>query len=659
MSENDCVLVQQEVTVKETDAQCGVGSWKPKCLQKFNNPKCLLFFLCMYGMILSFVVNGINNVNTTSLERRFNLSSARVGMISSAYDISAAVLGLGISYFGSGKNKAKFLATAGLFMVLGSCVMSIPHFSTGLYEAGERVIMLCHEENNSTEVCRTEETHLSNYLYVFVLGQMLHGVGGTTIYTVGISLLDDSVSSSNTPLYIGILYCCSILGPGIGYIIGGQFLDLYVDFDVMDTSSLNVTPEDPRWVGAWWIGFLVAAILNLIVALPLFLFGKELPSAKHVRETRISEAYGAEKSQTNPVKIKRSLKHFMKVVTKLLKNPCFVFLALSMLTEGAIIGGSATFLPKVIEMEFRVSASLAAIYTGIAVVPSAAAGQFLGGFVTRKLKLDIRGTLRLCILAMVVSLFGCSILWIRCSTEDIAGINAPYPISPEFLIQDESVYIPDLTSECNKDCHCTTNIYNPVCDTDGLLYFSPCHAGCKQRSAVVNSSDYTMCSCVNSTEGIEEGRNIGRNAVWDTNCRKSCTILYVFLCLLFLLISFCFLPIAPGDSVQLRCVNAEDKTFAQGLKSFIVRLLGTVPGPVIFGRLLDDSCVVWREECGRILSCWIYDHHLMIRNIFLLFVGTKILSIIFCSLALKLYKAPADNLNSPEEKVELETRVTT
>ncbi|XP_055958060.1 solute carrier organic anion transporter family member 4C1 [Patella vulgata] len=576
---------------EDRETNCGIGSWQPKCLQRGNNPKCLLFFLCMYGMILSFVVNGINNVNTTSMERRFNLSSARVGMVSSAYDISAAILGLGISYFGSGKNKAKWLAVAGLFMVLGSFVMSIPHFSTGFYEAGEKVIKLCLQDGNTTAVCKPEETYLSSYLYVFVLGQMLHGVGGTTIYTVGIALLDDSVSSSTTPLYIGILYGCSILGPGIGYIVGGQFLNFYVDFDRLDSAGLSITPDDPRWVGAWWIGFLVAAILNLTVALPLFLFGKELPSAKHVRETRISEAHGSEKSTISYIKTERSLKHFLGVVTKLLKNPCFVFLALSMLTEGAIIGGSATFLPKVIEMEFRVSASMAAIYTGIAVVPSAAAGQFLGGYITRRLKLDIRGTLRLCIIAMFASLFGCAILWIKCNSEEIAGVNVPYPV--DNLTDDVT---PVLTTECNKGCDCSTNIYEPVCDVDGMIYFSPCYAGCTVKTSSANFSGYTSCSCVNTKDSMFSG--IEKNSVKSTVCRKSCSILYVFLCLLFILISFCFLPVASGDSVQLRCVDAEDKTFAQGLKLFIVRLLGTVPGPVIFGLY-----IIYYRYCSRI--CYI------------------------------------------------------
>lgn len=93
--------------------------------------------------LLGFVVNGINNVNTTSVERRFELPSSRVGSISSAYDISAGILGVIISYFGSGKNKPRMVASACLFMSLGSFIMALPHFITDLYEYGQNVAESC------------------------------------------------------------------------------------------------------------------------------------------------------------------------------------------------------------------------------------------------------------------------------------------------------------------------------------------------------------------------------------------------------------------------------------------------------------------------------------------------------------------------------------
>jgi hypothetical protein len=40
----------------------------------------------------------------------------------------------------------------------------------------------------------------------------------------------------------------------------------------------GLAADDPRWVGAWWIGFICSFLLFLVFALPLFGFGKELPS---------------------------------------------------------------------------------------------------------------------------------------------------------------------------------------------------------------------------------------------------------------------------------------------------------------------------------------------------------------------------------------------
>ena len=51
------------------------------------------------------------------------------------------------------------------------------------------------------------DSGLQNYLYVLILGQLLHGLGGTTLYTVGVGLIDDSVSASSSPMYIGMKMC--------------------------------------------------------------------------------------------------------------------------------------------------------------------------------------------------------------------------------------------------------------------------------------------------------------------------------------------------------------------------------------------------------------------------------------------------------------------
>ena len=41
------------------------------------------------------------------------------------------------------------------------------------------------------------------YMAVFVIGQMLHGVGGAGIYTLAIPYMDSNIQTKNTALYIG------------------------------------------------------------------------------------------------------------------------------------------------------------------------------------------------------------------------------------------------------------------------------------------------------------------------------------------------------------------------------------------------------------------------------------------------------------------------
>ena len=33
--------------------------------------------------------------------------------------------------------------------------------------------------------------------------------------------------------------------------------------------------KDPRWIGAWWIGFMVLGIAIILISLPMFFFPRE------------------------------------------------------------------------------------------------------------------------------------------------------------------------------------------------------------------------------------------------------------------------------------------------------------------------------------------------------------------------------------------------
>ncbi len=97
----------------------------------------------IYCCVPGFLVNGVNNINTSTLERRFQLSSSQVGWVSSAYDISAALFILPITFYGTFGHKPRILAVAAFCMSLGSFTMCMAHFTSGKYEYGSRVADSC------------------------------------------------------------------------------------------------------------------------------------------------------------------------------------------------------------------------------------------------------------------------------------------------------------------------------------------------------------------------------------------------------------------------------------------------------------------------------------------------------------------------------------
>lgn len=184
---------------------CGWQAFTPKCLQVFNTPKGFLFFLCAASFLQGMTVNGFINTVITSIERRFDLHSYQSGLIASSYDIAACLCLTFVSYFGGNGHKPRWLGWGVLVLGIGSLVFALPHFTAGRYEVEM-------DEGLGTGMCLTNQSHveckdsasgLSSYRLIFMLGQLLHGVGATPLYTLGVTYLDENVKSSYSPIYIG------------------------------------------------------------------------------------------------------------------------------------------------------------------------------------------------------------------------------------------------------------------------------------------------------------------------------------------------------------------------------------------------------------------------------------------------------------------------
>lgn len=164
-----------------------------------------------------------------------------------------------ISYFGGKGHKPRWLGISLIVMGVGSFVFALPQFLFGSYSVGSRGsarLEACLDNNDFSSEC----TQSNNVAYAFfILGNILIGVGAAPLFTVGTAFIDEIVHPKWVPVHIGVFYAVSIIGPAMGYGLGGAFLTVYVD----PWRETDLDTSDPGWVGAWWLSFVFVGELSV------------------------------------------------------------------------------------------------------------------------------------------------------------------------------------------------------------------------------------------------------------------------------------------------------------------------------------------------------------------------------------------------------------
>ncbi|NXU16072.1 SO4C1 protein, partial [Pardalotus punctatus] len=621
------------------EGPCGWGPFAPRALQFCNNSEGYLAAYSLLAIFQGLVVNGLINISISTIEKRYELNSSLTGLISASYDIAFCVLSLFVSYSGERGHKPRWLAFSAFMLGLGSLVFSLPHFTSGKYQYGGKLEDMCQtaETSFANATCSAStNSSLHNYLYVFILGQLLLGVGGTPLYTLGTAFIDDSVPKHKSSLYIGIGYAMSLLGPAIGYVLGGQLLKVYIDIQIperQDTNYTMVDQDDPRWLGAWWIGFIACFFAICLLIIPFSCFPKHLPGTAKIQAEKISETHDDGSQilvQTN--NFGQSFKDFPMALLILLRNPVLMSLIIASSTEALVATGFATFLPKFIENQFGESTSFSAALGGIALVPAAALGQVISGVLVSKFKMSCKGIIKFMISTCSVALMLNTVfLFAKCGNEPFAGVSETYNGTGTLY---------NLTAPCNANCRCLRSIYYPICGRDEVQYFSPCFAGCTSYLFNNTKKMYHNCSCIGKPKREEGSEDFLYEAV-PGKCPTKCTFLPLFLAFFFFAVVFTFMAVTPTTVAILRCVPDKQRSFALGVQLVFMRLLGTIPGPVLFGVAIDNSCILWDiNECGTKGACWVYDNERMAYLLMGISAACKIITIIFLVMAVYSYKPP-------------------
>ncbi|XP_072020334.1 solute carrier organic anion transporter family member 4C1-like [Amphiura filiformis] len=610
----------------DTNLKCGWFSCRPDCLHYFNNPRWLLFWTCLWSLTAGMAVNGLTNVSITSIERRFELSSSKSALIPGVYEIPSSIFTVLVGYFGAHGSKPRWLAIGAILQGIGCIIFTLPHFLTDIYipEQSSSITNLCGE-HNSTHSCTNndEETisSVSSNLYIFLIGQLMLGLGSSSSVLI-MAFIDESVKDKVAGMYLGIAVMFTTLGPALGYIIGGITIDiLYTDFPSVDPSSFDIDASSHQWIGAWWLGFLICGLLLLLNAVSLSCFPPQLPGTHDFLAERKERRHAVEGLELASKPGFGQGIDDVPLATKLLfKNPIFILLTVNVVCEAIFLTGAEVFIPKFIEQQFGLSAGDASVAVGISATLSGCSAMIVSGWLIKRFRLTIPAMLKMNLGSMVICTISLSGLFLRCEEQRVAGVNVQYPSNVTYN------EFPSLDASCNTACNCSTDEFLPVCGSNGIVFFSSCHAGCTNYT----NEEYANCSCIVDTDND--------STATDGFCGKTCTSFYIFMIFLSTMIftfSFCETPLL---ITLLRCVPESLRAYALGIEGFAGRLLGGLPGPIIMGLLIDNGCILWHEECGEIGKCWFHDRDIVSRNIFLFAVTLKIVVIGCYVVAIKCYR---------------------
>ncbi|KFQ71055.1 Solute carrier organic anion transporter family member 1A2, partial [Phaethon lepturus] len=566
----------------------------------------------------------------TQIERQFNIPASLVGIINGSFEIGNLLLIAFVSYFGAKLHRPRIIALGCTILSFGCLLISLPHLLFG-----REMVMLFFPAHSSTlprSLCKialppdvsTSPTQFGiiskrecvkepgSLLWIFVMaGNIVRGIGETPIMPLGISYLEDFAKAENSPFYLGCLHTATVIGPFLGFLLASFCAELFVDLGSVDPEDITITATDARWVGAWWLGILICASLNLLAGIPFWFLPKSLVKEGETNEPEemskksvvlLQENDKNEAKQTMYEIAKGKLYYFIPFLKSLFRNPVYMLFICITVLQFSAFDGMISFMPKYLEQQFGKSASDAIFLIGVYNLPVICVGYFFGGLFMKKFKINIYQAANIAFwVSLLEYLLYFAAYWTVCDTSPVAGLTVSYE-----GIEQVSYAENTLLAGCNRDCDCPLKIWDPVCGNNGITYVSPCLAGCKASRGTGRNVVFENCTCV-ATSGFSS-QNVSAilgQCDGEENCDK---MLHYFL-ILSLVCSFIFsLAAMPGYMVLIRSLKPEEKSFGVGIHGLASRVFAGIPAPIYFGALIDTTCLKWGTmTCGGEGACRMYD----------------------------------------------------
>ncbi|XP_065312629.1 solute carrier organic anion transporter family member 4C1-like isoform X2 [Gordionus sp. m RMFG-2023] len=319
-------------------------------------------------------------------------------------------------------------------------------------------------------------------------------------------------------------------------------------------------------------------------------------------------------------------------IMNLLQNRAFLFVTLGGSADGLFLNGFSAFLPKYLEIQFDVPSKTAALWVGVVTIPAGLMGMFLGGFngtVTfpRSQGIESIRSIELanpcnghceCMLKYQPvcdvdrSLTYHSACYAGCSAQASkleSGADKFFKDCLCIASRSPSLFSTISATPPHGRQEFTFSITPPPTRGTRRIPGTPEHQPTTRRPPIPGFPDTSNFNGVAKSGKCNVRCGQGLNKLFSPRRIQSQTIdpeewkeayegnasryMIVFLCFMFLALFFLLMVAVISVNATLKCVESSENSLAMGIQWVFVRLLGSIPGPIIFGKIIDLNCLLW------------------------------------------------------------------
>jgi hypothetical protein len=295
-----------------------------------------------------------------------------------------------------------------------------------------------------------------------------------------------------------------------------------------------------------------------------------------------------------------------------------------------------------LEYQYRLSSGSASFVLGLLSIPPLILGGVCSGFVVKKFKNKMRPCLKFLVVVLFLNIIVYAGFLIYCDETTIISNSRQSTVSDL-----QKCYLPA------SNCNCKTSAFKPVCLTgsNDVIFKTPCLAGCTgydsaNKKFLGCSARINKCEPLNSTfsypkttyNGIDYNEGEIRNGLCPKS--SSCDLRLIFSCAsIFLLMFMNALTFIPYLKITMGCVEMKEmNAVALGMKQLVMNAFGTIPGPILFGTVIDSTCNYWHFDSLGQRVCKIYNNQNFSFGFGMLGIGFKATCFVLILLSLIFQK---------------------